>query len=494
MDYYFNPSIDWGDLNNAEIFHLKNTLDHPITTTGPYAGFTRLHHACMEDNLKRVKFLLEISADVNVVAEDGTQPIHIAFLLEHEEIAVTLIYARANVNAEISEAMFLKYAKNRYWCSDFGDKMTLLTFAGVIPQKTTVLVRTLIHHHEKAKFEMISLRNKPIIRYVFENNFMAAQLFLKSGMNYERFINIRDDDGYIDIHYLLSPRIYHGYRYVALHLKIIDTIKGTILSGLINAGADIYATRNGDPNTLLINMAAYRSSIGILRELLPCYTSLTGSRALYYATIQPGNPNIYFYPYLSFENRKRSGRVDENVLNYHRKTSQLLIIKDLINRITFGLPVPEKEKKLMDTLYATDKDIRNIIDKYKKQVIEDRLKNTMADYGNDSISLYDLVLKSINHLKLRLLVRDQNLLSAFKIFECFERYDDLYYFGNFCKIRVRKAKVRVKLLDELKKISALREAIPLPYECVLEIVEFLRNEDFERFIRSFYTRFFFNVR
>ncbi|CAG5100963.1 Protein of unknown function [Cotesia congregata] len=225
------------------------------------------------------KLLIFNSADVNAVANGGTQPIHIACLLGHVYIVIYLIISGVNINAEITHAMFSKYVIDKKWCSDFGDKMTMLTYAIAIQQKSSLLAKSLMQF-EQAKFEM----------------------------------------------------------------EIHDNVKGKFVAILIKAGADIYATVNGDPDMLLINMAAYRGSSTMLKKLLPYSTSINESKALYYGTLPSGNPNEYFYPFQEFDNLERNRHIGKCELERRRIKRQIFILKDLINRLTFDLRVPEEEK------------------------------------------------------------------------------------------------------------------------------------------------------
>ncbi|CAG5088823.1 Protein of unknown function [Cotesia congregata] len=64
--------------HNSSFFEDKIINNAPIETTGPFAGYTALHIACMDGDEELIRLLVEdYHANVNAVADDGTQPIQL---------------------------------------------------------------------------------------------------------------------------------------------------------------------------------------------------------------------------------------------------------------------------------------------------------------------------------------------------------------------------------------------------------------------------------
>ncbi|CAG5093887.1 Protein of unknown function [Cotesia congregata] len=99
-----------------------------------------------------------------------------------------------------------------------------------------------------------------------------------------------------------------------------------------------------------------------------------------------------------------------------------IVLKDLVYRRALKLPVPTEELKLMDQLIATDRKISDIVNKYNRKVTES----------------YSLSSHNDNDFR--------------------------YYCYSPIIRRIKYATDRLKLLENLKKISSLRKAIPLSYE------------------------------
>ncbi|KAG8041652.1 hypothetical protein G9C98_002945 [Cotesia typhae] len=101
-----------------------------LVITGPQAGSTALHFACIDDDDdKALKLLEDYEVNVNSVGDDGAQPLYLACLLGHERIVNVLLDSDANPDVEFSKKIHEKYAEfGERWSDDFGGKMTLLTF------------------------------------------------------------------------------------------------------------------------------------------------------------------------------------------------------------------------------------------------------------------------------------------------------------------------------------------------------------------------------
>ncbi|XP_044591797.1 uncharacterized protein LOC123269925 [Cotesia glomerata] len=507
MDPEFNPTTD----GNALMYHaieedkledikllLENgmNVNEPIIRTGEFAGFTALHVACMKNKDHLVELLVnDYKADVNAMAADGTQPILLACFYEpldesskyRNERKIgskikTLVKANANVDAEFGQEIFSKHVKDRKWCPDFGDKMPLVAYT-IIYHKPSI-----IYHLKKVNLDIISLTNKTLLMYAVENEcyhyIPVIMSNVKDPQLTDKLINHRDNDDVPLTHYPLHPKIYGKFRYHEM-TTICDRLSPIFILDLSNWGADMYALINNDPATFLPNLSAYKSCPLLLDYSLPYYTSMTLSRVLYYAMLPVDERPEHSVRYESEVQRNDYlARIREN-----REECIAIALKDLVFRVAFRLPVPEEEIKLMDELIASNGKIREIVNDYKIFFIEYALKDLFIDFGDNKMSIYDFLMQVFDDKKLKFLARKDNLLHALE--QAFSlTFDDYSFFETYyypIKKRLEEAMERLRLLENLKKISSLRKAIPLPFEVVLEIVGYLNNQHFNVFIKSFYT-------
>ncbi|XP_044591636.1 uncharacterized protein LOC123269836 [Cotesia glomerata] len=475
---------------------LKNGMDvnEPIITTGEFAGFTALHVACMKEKDRLVELLVnDYKADVNVMAADGSRPIHLAcfyqsmadfeFWLEYKGVGNkigTLIEAKANVNAVFGQEIFSKHVKDEEWCPDFGDKMPLIAYT-IIYNKLRI-----IEYLDNVNVDIISLTNKTLLMYAAENEDYQYIPVIMSNVKdpelMEKLINHRDNDDIPLSHYPLHPEKFGKFRYNAAIYN--DFSCPSFISQIFRWGADMYALINNDPATFLPNLSAYRSCPSLLKNLLPYYTSMYLSRVLYYALLPIDETSEYLM---------QNG--SEDMLNYYlerfrqcREQCIAVVLKDLVFRGVFRLPVPEEEIKLMDELIASDEKFRKIVDDYKRKFIEKELQDRFIKFGDNKMTMYNFFMEVYDNKKVKILAREENLL--IDLFESFVAFDDYSfrqtYYGPI-EIRIKHAKERLRLLENLKKISSLREAIPLPFEVVLDIVEYLNNKHLKVFIKAFYS-------
>ncbi|KAH0546755.1 hypothetical protein KQX54_014697 [Cotesia glomerata] len=413
--YHAIKTLNWGVIKK----YLKNGADinGSLVSSGPQAGYTALHLACMEKHqYKALKLLQMFSPDVNVVADDGTQPIHIACLFRNEKIFCKLLDAGANVEAELTQD-HLKNFKYFVWSDDFNGKMTLLTFA------------------------------------VLNDRFEYIETLLKHNAN----IKWHKDD----------------------HLHALDA--------LIHASVDIHATVKGDRSTLFINVAAYRGCYEIV-QLLQAYYAFAGkSRNLFYATRLVEDLDKYFRKHKNlFGNNYSRDKIDSQ-----RQSNLESILTELVSRCTFGLPALKKEKKVMKRLMVKNCEIINVVCNHVIYFIHGTLKKTIITFGNQSMTLYDLAVKVFNKKTLLRLVRNENFIIAFKdVYEKMKSYGIRNEeFLVMLALRIEKGQIRIELLKKVKEIAQLTEAIPLPYEIILEIIEFLENENLEILINAFDAQF-----
>ncbi|XP_044592922.1 uncharacterized protein LOC123270842 [Cotesia glomerata] len=458
---------------NSSFFEDKIIKNEPIKTTGPFAGYTALHIACMDGDIELVEVLVEnYHANVNAVADDGSQPIHLACLFEREMSGILidiLLRAGANVNAEIEQKLFEKYFSRKRWCSDFGNKMTLLTFA-ILHDINAVFVLSLIRG--KANLKVKSLENKTLLMYAIENEDISIALSLIEEVKDHEWINARDSGGYPATHYILNPKNLENNRYLDNENELVDDLGAALLiSNLLDAGADVNATINDDPNTLLLNIAARNCFPLTLEHLLPYHDNISKSTALHYI----------LRPLITPQTESSIDR---------KRTSIKLILKDLIYRRTFGLFVPEDEKISMDKLIAEDINLRELAHAYEKNIIHGELKTKVLKYDDKSITYYDFIMSCCDDKQLRLIVKNKSLIDAFEntfpnpalptftrefmIHPNFSDYSmdsfnaDYFFFRKQISIRIEKTSRRLEQLEALKRVKNLRKAIPLPYELIKE--------------------------
>ncbi|CAD6217124.1 GSCOCG00004682001-RA-CDS, partial [Cotesia congregata] len=468
---------------------LENGIDvnEPIITTGEFAGFTALHVACMKGKNHLVELLVnDYKADVNAMATDGTQPIHLACFYEPisetnpwqpepvvGSIIKSLVKANANVDAEFGQEIFSKHVKDREWCPDFGDKMPIVAYT-VIYDKPSI-----INHLKKVNLDIISRTNKTLLMYAVEKECVHYNSYMMSNVDdpwlRDKLINHRDNDDVPLTHYLLHPKKYGIFRYQDSTVFYGYDIDSKLICNFVSWGADMYALINDDPATFLPNLSAYRSLPTLMKYSLPYYTSMSLLRVLYYASL----PIDEMSDHLVCVQIIRSEFERHDYLEQIRENREVCIeiaLSDLIFRSTFRLPVLEEEIKLMDELISSDENLRWIVDNYKKNFIGKVLQDHFIEFSDNKMTMYDFFMQVFDDKKLKFLAREEDLLDALDNIvlrqnDDFSRFYEAY--RNPIKIRIKDAKERLRLLENLKKISSLRKAIPLPFELVLDIVEYL---------------------
>ncbi|XP_044591789.1 uncharacterized protein LOC123269922 [Cotesia glomerata] len=479
---------------------LENGMDvnEPIITTGEFAGFTALHVACMKNKDHLVDLLVnDYKADVNAMAADGTEPILLACfyepLGEFETWVVnpkvgskipTLVKANANVNAEFGQEILSKHFKDREWCPDFGDKMPLAVYT-VIYDKPS-----LTYYLKKINLDIISLTNKTLLMYAAEKKcyqyIFHIVLNVKDPLLMDKLINHRDNDDVPLTHYPFHPKKYGKFRYHETTMFTYDSMGEEFIPEILSdLGTDLYALINNDPATFLPNLAAYRGCPLILEDSLPYYTSMSLSRALYYATLPIDENSEDLVPVIP-----EVERLDAlMIIRANREDCIDIALRDLVFRSVFRLPGPEEEIKLMEKLVANDEKLRATVNDFKRNFIEKELQESFIEFGDKKMTMYDFLMQVFDNKKLKFLAREENSLNVLhKVF--WERCDDDDFYKSYynpIKTRIENAKERLRHLENLKKISSLRKAIPLPFELVLEIVEYLNNKYLNLFIKAFYS-------
>ncbi|CAG5089680.1 Similar to Rnasel: 2-5A-dependent ribonuclease (Mus musculus) [Cotesia congregata] len=459
-------------------------VNEPIITTGKFAGFTALHVACMKNKDDLVELLVnDYKADVNAMAADGTEPIHLAcfyvpldgqsnmrFIIRTGIKTIKiLVEANANVNAKFGQEIFFKHVKNREWCPDFGDKMPLAPYA-VIYNKPLIIGLL-----KKVNVDIISLKNKTLLMYAVEyaDDYTLCILDIISHVKdpglMDKLMNHRDDDDVSLIHYPFHPKKYGRFRYLGSRMSSDDVrISSRFIIELPNWGADMYALIKNDSATFLPNLLAYRSDL-LLMYALPYYTSMSLSRVLYYATV-PIDKNSQHL----INTNSESERLDHlKRIRRNQKLCIAIILKDLVFRSVFRSPVPEQQVKLKDELIAKDEFFRKIVNVFKLDFIEKEFQERFIEFGENKMTMCDFLLQVFDDKKLKFLAREENLSDALdKVVEQTDinlRFSFYAIYQDPIKIRIKDAKERLRLLENLKKISALRKAIPLPFELISSI-------------------------
>ncbi|XP_044591778.1 uncharacterized protein LOC123269920 isoform X1 [Cotesia glomerata] len=484
------------------LFQNGINVNEPIITTGKFTGFTALHVACMKNKDHLVGLLVnDYKADVNAMAADGTQPIHLACFYEPSRGSLQggikrgvslkikiLVKANANVDAEFGEEIFSKHVKDREWCPDFGDKMPLVAYT-VIYDKPAI-----IHYLKKVNVDIISLTNKTLLMYAVEKEcykyIRTIVLHVhKDPKLMDKIISHRDNDDVPLTHYLFHPKKYEKFRY-DFSVDSVHYLE-SFVSAALYWGADIYALINNDPATFLPNLSAYRHCPKLLKHSLPFYTSMSLSRVLYYATLPIEENSEHLISY----NSARERLVYLLDIKKNQKDCIAIALKDLVFRGVFRLPVPEEEIKLMGEIIASDENLRMIVNDYKK-FIENGLQKDFIEFGDKKITMYDFLMQIFDYKKLKFLAREENFVNALVKFvkqriHSSNQNSDVFRFYRAYQLpilsRIRDAKKKLTLLENLKKIPSLRKAIPLPFELVLYIVEYLKNKQLNVFINAFYS-------
>ncbi|XP_044591548.1 uncharacterized protein LOC123269778 [Cotesia glomerata] len=511
MDLELNPttadnSLMYQAIEDDKLEDLKLLLENgmdvnePIITTGEFAGFTALHVACMKNKDHLVELLVfDYNADVNAMAADGTQPIHLACFYEPVFDISTWVYnpkkpihkirslvtANANVNAEFGQEIFSKHVKDEKWCPDFGDKMPIVAYI-IIYDKPIIMCL-----FEKVNLNTISLTNKTLLMYAIEYN---RDLYISDVMKNvkdpelrDKLINHRDNDDIPLTHYPFHPEKYGKFRYHESTLFVDYFFEENFIPDLLKLGADIYALINNNPATFLPNLSAYRGCTTLLEYALPYYTSMSLSRVLYYATLPIDENSEHLISYKS--DRERLFYLVN--IRRNQKDCIAIALRDLVLRSAFRLPVSGEEIKLMDQLIASDENLREIINDFKINFIEKELKECFIKFGDYKMTMYDFSMQVFDSKKLKLLAREEDLINVLsKFFEEKIKTSSHSYFTVIkkrIKIRIVDAQIRLDLLQLLKTIPSLREAIPLPFEVVLDIVEYLNNIQLFVLINAFYS-------
>ncbi|XP_044590480.1 putative ankyrin repeat protein RF_0381 [Cotesia glomerata] len=362
---------------------------HAVTTKKGYEGYTTFHIACLHGTDKLVKLLItEYQVNINAVAADGVQPIYLAVFRRSMTIIRFLIHNFANLNAEINEVIFKKFHENKEWRSDFGDKISLLTYSLLYDFEDLFKLLIECGVDWRIKFSGKTLLMLAVTKYSWD-----AFAYMVSKMS-KKEINYRDNSGFTALHYLYKDQTVENYR----HGLVNEELKCKILERLFNAGADINLSINGDSSTMIVNLAAKYHDYNVLKFLLPRQKFLPISQPLYYALFSNRGGNL----------------LDHNNLDRFKTTIDV-IVQNIKIKIKMGFPVLADEIDRMN----------NMIPEYfsRKQsdwkIYEDQIQEELNKLRNEVIIVRDkkvclLRILTKQNGKLRQFVRNKVLIEAWE--------------------------------------------------------------------------------
>ncbi|KAH0534625.1 hypothetical protein KQX54_005997 [Cotesia glomerata] len=182
-----------------------------------------------------------------------------------------------------------------------------------------------------------------------------------------------------------------------------------------------------------------------------------------------------------------SHRIDPrswNILKNQRKLTTYWILLDLVNRRTLSLYIPKEKKKLMDQLLKEDHEIRKTLEEYENSFLRGYLKNNIIDLGDKKITIYEFAEKILNNRRVIGFLKNYGYHTIKIDLETY--FHDPCHLRSLLEFKVDSAWKRSFLLEKIKTLPQLKEYIPLPYELILEIIDYLNNDDLQRFIDSFH--------
>lgn len=446
-------------------------------------GFTPLHRACLESNFTIAELLItRYQADPEAVFAEGFQPIHFAILensislIETNSTLIIELLLGTSVSTEtrITKTMFEKYHKSKSprhqpkWRKDYGDSITLLTFA-VLYDKFN-LIEVLMR--KGANSGITDSNGKTLLMTAVDFRFKNVVKNLIATFRYEE-INRVDCDGFTALHYLFKQETKKSSRLVEPE-EIFDDSKDQILKLLVKGGADICTLIRGDSATLLINIVAYLHEYEMLKFLLPRQRYLSIAKPLFYALL----PNYVNYP------SKYLGLSKQN--NFKKSSPDIfeIIVKDIKLRLAFGWPVNlEEVQRINDAklIYRHHDRIPNIVAHSKNYCnIE------YSGMYSGKINIFHYLSKSLEQLQK--LARDEEIFIALKKFE--DTFDyETQMMATILKERLRQALRKDLLTNEFKKLAFFNGTMffYIPFDCTREIADYLSLGDLQSFICAYQT-------
>ncbi|XP_044584938.1 putative ankyrin repeat protein RF_0381 [Cotesia glomerata] len=193
-------------------------------------GYMCLHLACKNENPFSVSHLIQNGGNVNAIAEDGVQPIHLAILYPNEEIIKILLDNNAHIDALFKTHYYQNFSKLSEWVHS--NDITLITHS--IISGSINVVKLLLEYDviPKTSFRFIkniifyasASNNLEIMVLILEN---LGKIFGKMSERFKSFVNNKYSQG-----------CYSGY--TPLHMACRNKNLSCV-EFLIQNGADVFA-------------------------------------------------------------------------------------------------------------------------------------------------------------------------------------------------------------------------------------------------------------
>ncbi|CAG5088656.1 Similar to Ank2: Ankyrin-2 (Mus musculus) [Cotesia congregata] len=166
--------------------------------SGKYSGYMCLHLACKNENPFSVSHLIQNGGNVNAIAEDGVQPIHLAILYPNVEIIKILLDNGAHIDALFKTHYYQNFPKLSEWVHS--NNITLITHS--IIYKNVNVVKLLLEYDVITKtshrfikniiFYASASDNLEIIELILEN---LGKIFGKMSERIKSFVNNKYSQG-----------------------------------------------------------------------------------------------------------------------------------------------------------------------------------------------------------------------------------------------------------------------------------------------------------
>lgn len=489
--YDYSPVLS--ALQNKEHLLVNNLLQQgahfgAINFTGRFAGFTALHHACIFGDLELVTQLLDqYHVDPSVSASDGIESIQLAAFLGRFDIVLKILQFDVSVDTELTFFHFKKYAiKSQKWNANFGDKMTLFTYAILNNHSRTQFYSyskiMLIHY--RPNLAIYDKNNQTLLMHAIENDqyclitCMLKMLTLKE-------INQRDNRNFTAVHTSVLKETLKKFDNQIDKAKA-DHKLSCYLRDLYNFGADINVTINNDQKTRPIYLAAiygFHETVKFLIRKQTFFTEL--HRPLFYVTQSCNEYKannsllIWMEPYQKFAD-------DRNGLlwidNSYMKTIEV-IIEEIYVRSLYGYPVSKEELKLMNQLVDKDFVIKKLVQRLKAryQNLESEMKEIEVQFGENKMSIYEALTASQNKY---FEVAKSKKNANFEVNVC--PPGNIFIFVDLIRGRLQATRDRIYIIEKWKVVAGeMMITLLLPYDCVLEVIKHLNNDDLKNLIKAY---------
>ncbi|XP_074093833.1 transient receptor potential cation channel subfamily A member 1-like [Cotesia typhae] len=191
-------------INNVSSLCKKNKgikLSEFINATypsGKFSGYTCLHLACKNENPYSVSHLIQNGGNVNAVAEDGIQPIHLAVLDPNVEIIEILLDNGAQIDALFKTHYYGNFSKLSEWVHN--KDITLMTHSILYGNinvvklllEYDVILKTSHRFIKSIMFYATASNNLEIMTLILEN---LSKIFGQMTENFKSFVNVRYSRG-----------------------------------------------------------------------------------------------------------------------------------------------------------------------------------------------------------------------------------------------------------------------------------------------------------